>query len=159
MRLRSAAAHCGFGNRADEEIVRQMITGCVSMKLREHLLKSVETDQAAKLKQAIDYAKLREATETQSRAMGPVIKTEPIAAVRSDGGAEALEEVRGRRMVDGLARKGSRAQEAAYASRAAKSIRTKTASVQRRTRFAERAINLATSQGRRGARRARRITS
>jgi hypothetical protein len=48
VRLRLAAAHCDFGQRVAEEIVRQLIEGCASMKLREYILKNTEADQAAK---------------------------------------------------------------------------------------------------------------
>jgi hypothetical protein len=81
VRLRVAAAKCEFETRTDEEILRQLVFGCTSLKLREVILKNEEKDQTKKLKAVLEHARFKDASEIHTKGLETVLKTEPVAAV------------------------------------------------------------------------------
>ena len=85
VRLRVAAGKCEFAN-ADQEIKKQIIAGCKSVKLKEHIL----AQQGMALADIQTKARMSEAAWTQAKAIGSAIggvevKSEPICAVKAKG--------------------------------------------------------------------------
>jgi len=85
VRLRVASMKCELGTSCDEEIKRQIIRGCASSKLRQHILET----PGITLKSIQDRARAAEAASSQvqsiEKAANNAVKSEPIAAVSHKG--------------------------------------------------------------------------
>ena len=87
VRLRVAAGKCEFAN-ADQEIKKQIIAGCKSVKLKEHIL----AQQGMALAEIQTKARMSEAAWTQAQATGLAfggveVNSEPFCAVKAKGKA------------------------------------------------------------------------
>ena len=85
VRLRVAAVRCEF-TATDAEIKRQIIRGCISTKLRQHILET----PGIGLDKIVEKARAAEAAATQTKVIERAgkkehVKSEPIAAISSRG--------------------------------------------------------------------------